>query len=64
LSEYLFSITIYDAGKPWIVLSREHRIVQLADGVDFAQWARQEYPDAQTTVQLDPPVQQPWPTRD
>jgi hypothetical protein len=60
--EYSFSLTTYDPDRPWIVLRREHSTVQLADGVDFGVWARQTYPDAQTTVELDPQTQQPWPS--
>jgi len=59
--EFAYTVTMYDPDRPWIVASREHGTVQLADGVDFGAWARQQYPDPQTTVQLDPQTQQPWP---
>lgn len=58
--EFSFNVTTYDPAKPWIVLSREHRVVELAEGVDFSAWARREYP-GERTVELDPKVQQPWP---
>jgi hypothetical protein len=50
----------YDALRPWIVLSQQHRTAELPDGVDFDRWARQRFPDDRFRVLPDEPPGR-WP---
>jgi hypothetical protein len=59
---FSYSLTTYDPDRPWIVLSREHRVIELPEGADFVVWARETYPGDATMVELDPQTQQPWPS--
>jgi len=52
--EYGHTITEHDADRPWIVLSSEHRTITLPDGLAFFSGAREQWPSARWTVQLDP----------
>lgn len=40
--------------RPWIVLRQEHRTITLDEGVSFYRWARDTWPEARYSVQLDP----------
>jgi hypothetical protein len=50
----------YDALRPWIVLSQQHRTVELPEGVDFDRWARRRFPDDRFRVLPDEPPGR-WP---
>jgi hypothetical protein len=52
--EYRFTLTEYDPERPWIVLSTEHRAIELPDGSDFFAWARDRWQTPRWSVQLDP----------
>jgi hypothetical protein len=54
MTEYRFTSTEFDPERPWIVLSREHRTVELEDGQDFYGWARERWPEPGWRVDLDP----------
>lgn len=54
VSEYGYTVTTHDPDRPWIVLGREHRTVELKDGESFALWAAQHWPASRFTVELDP----------
>jgi hypothetical protein len=51
---FAFTLTEHDAGRPWIVVGREHRTVELEDGADFFSWALQRWPKPRWTIELDP----------
>ena len=44
MREYGFTITEHDPDRPWMVLSSEHRTIELPDGVAFFRWARERWP--------------------
>jgi hypothetical protein len=52
--EYRFTLTEHDSECPWIVVSTQHRTIELPDGSDFFAWARERWPPSRWTVQLDP----------
>jgi hypothetical protein len=52
--EYRFTLTEYDPECPWIVVSTQHRTIELRDGSDFFAWARDRWPRPRWSVQLDP----------
>ncbi len=49
-----FTIIEHDLLRPWIVTAREALTVELEDEVDLFAWARERWPAARFTVQLDP----------
>ena len=51
---YSFTITEHDANRPWIVVGREHRTVELDEVVVFYEWAHERWPAPRWTVELDP----------
>ena len=51
---YRFTITEHDPEHPWLVISNEHREVELDDRVDFDVWAKEQWPDKHFKVRLDP----------
>jgi hypothetical protein len=62
VSEYSYTVFEHDVDEPWIIVSHEHRTVTLDDGADFLGWAREHWPDARWTVQLDPgQIASEWP---
>ena len=52
---YSFTITEYDAEKPWLVLSTGRDSVELVAGEDFYAWALTEWPRPRYRVGLDAP---------
>lgn len=54
MRKYSFTIPEHDAERPWIVLSSEHRTIELPDGRDFFGWAREQWPSPRWSVELDP----------
>jgi hypothetical protein len=54
VSEYGFQLTEHDRDRPWIVLSTEHRTIELEEGVNFRAWAQERWPASRFTVELDP----------
>jgi hypothetical protein len=52
--KFAFTVTEHEADRPWIIRGREHRTVELDDGVQFFDWAWQEWPPGRFTVELDP----------
>jgi hypothetical protein len=62
VSQYGFTITEHDAGRPWIVLDSGHRTITLGDEESFFQWASEKWHEPRWTVQLDPwALAPPWP---
>lgn len=51
---YGYTITEHDVEKPWLIVSREHRTVELEEGESFALWSAQHWPAPRFTVELDP----------
>ena len=51
---YGFTITEHDASKPWLIVSREHKTVELEEGGSFHAWASERWPAPRWTVELDP----------
>jgi hypothetical protein len=45
MAAYSCQLVEYDALRPWIVLSTQHRTVDLPDGADFDRRARARFPD-------------------
>ena len=54
MREYGYTITEHDPNRPWIVLSSEHRTIKLRDDMDFFGWAREQWPAARWSVEVDP----------
>ena len=54
MREYGFTITEHDPDRPWMVLSSEHRTIELPDGMDFFSWAQEQWPAPRWSVQVDP----------
>jgi hypothetical protein len=52
--EYQFTVTEHDPDRAWIILSREHQVAELEDGVQFFAWAAERWPRDRFTVELDP----------
>jgi hypothetical protein len=62
VEEYGFTITEYDAQRPWIVLAREHQTVALEERTSFFDWAAAQWPAPRWSVELDPWQRAPsWP---
>lgn len=51
---YGFTVTEHDSARPWIVVGREHRTVELGEGVVFFDWAREWWPRPRWSIELDP----------
>jgi hypothetical protein len=43
----------HDPARPWVIVGSERRTIELEDHVVFTDWARDAYPRARFTVQLD-----------
>jgi hypothetical protein len=54
MPNYGFQLTEHDPDRPWIVLSSEHRTVEIEEGVGFHAWASERWPAPRWTVELDP----------
>lgn len=54
MREFGFSVTEYDAARPWIIVQSRHEVVELADDVSFYVWAAERYPSPRFAVQVDP----------
>ena len=54
MAAYGFTVTEHDSARPWIVVGREHRTVELDDGVVFFDWARERWPRPRWSFELDP----------
>jgi hypothetical protein len=51
---FSFTVTEHNSGRPWIVIGREQRTVELEENADFFGWAREQWPEPRWTVELDP----------
>jgi hypothetical protein len=51
---YSYVLTKYHEDRPWIVLSRECRSVELDNAENFFSWARRRWPAPRWSVELDP----------
>lgn len=49
-----FMITEHDSARPWIVIGRDQRTVELEEGADFFTWASEQWPEPRWTIELDP----------
>jgi hypothetical protein len=54
MREYSYTLIEHDPSKPWIIVAREPRSVQLADSHNFFDWAKAQWPVDRYTVELDP----------
>ncbi len=54
MREFGYTVTEYDAERPWLVLSTSQGKVTLPDGASFFAWAHENWPAPRWTVQLDP----------
>ena len=54
-----FTITEHDAARPWVVVGREQRTVELPDSVGFYEWARGQWPEERWTIDLEAVGAQP-----
>ena len=54
MPEYKYTVTEHDLEQPWLVLGRNHGTVMLPDEENFFDWARENWPPPQWSVQLDP----------
>jgi hypothetical protein len=54
MAVYRFTVTEHDSARPWIVVGREHRTVELDDGVAFFDWAVERWPRPRWSIELDP----------
>jgi hypothetical protein len=52
--EYGYTLTEYDPERPWIVIRQEHRTITLDDGLNFFEWAHEQWPATAWTAELDP----------
>jgi hypothetical protein len=52
--EYGFTTTEHDPNRPWMVISIEHRIIKLPDGVSFSGWPAPRWPASRRSVELGP----------
>jgi hypothetical protein len=53
MTVWSFTLTEYDRDQPWIVVSTGRDSVELSDGEDFYQWARERWPPPRYAVKLD-----------
>lgn len=44
MSKLGFTLTEHNPDKPWIVVGRQHRTVELDEGQNFFEWARDQWP--------------------
>jgi hypothetical protein len=51
---FSYTVTEYDAEKPWLVISTGRHQVELADARSFMEWAHERWPSPRYAVQLDP----------
>ena len=51
---YGYTVTEHDPNRPWLIVAREHRTVELEDGQGFFDWAGAQWPQDRYTVELDP----------
>ena len=54
MHRYSYVVTEYDRARPWLVVGREARSVELADGENFYVWAHQRWPSPRWGVALEP----------
>jgi hypothetical protein len=54
VSKLGFTLTEHNPDKPWIVVGRQHCTVELDEGQNFFEWARDRWPAPRRTVELDP----------
>jgi hypothetical protein len=52
--EYGFTLSEHDTERSWLVLSVEHRTVELPDDVSFYEWSRETWPPPRWRVEPDP----------
>ncbi|MGI8714330.1 MAG: hypothetical protein ACR2NR_14370 [Solirubrobacteraceae bacterium] len=54
MRSYSFTVTEHDPERPWIIVGSGRHAIELEDDVQFFVWAREQWPAARFTVQLDP----------
>ena len=54
MPEYTYTVTEHNPEKPWLVLGRSQGTVTLPDDASFFQWAAENWPAPQWSVELDP----------
>jgi hypothetical protein len=51
---YRFTLTEHDPDRPWIVRGQDRQTITLAEGANFFEWAHEQWPPPQWSVELDP----------
>lgn len=51
---FSYVVTEYDSERPWIVLNREQRTIELDDATSFTAWAHENWPAPRYAAELDP----------
>jgi hypothetical protein len=51
---YSYTMTTYDVDQPWLICSTSRDSVELEDGVNFHDWARERWPSPRYGVKVDP----------
>jgi hypothetical protein len=54
MPDYGYTLSSHDPERPWLVVSIEHRPSRSTKGVDFRQWARDNYSEPRWRVEADP----------
>ena len=49
-----FMVHVAGNKRPWIVIGQGHRTVTLDAGLNFFEWAHEQWPAPRWTVELDP----------
>jgi hypothetical protein len=60
MCEYRYTVTEHDPERPWIVCGTSRGTVKLDDGANFFEWAHENWPAPQWSVELDPYQLVPW----
>ena len=58
-----FTVTEYEPGKPWLIVSTGRQSVELAGDADFHAWARAQWASERFRIELDRPPLTAWPYR-
>jgi hypothetical protein len=61
VSELRYTVTEYDAQRPWVVLAQTRGLVVDLDTEDFAAWAARAWPAPRYKADLEPGALKPWP---
>ena len=58
--EFGFMVVEYEPERAWIVVGSRRLTVELEDGQDFLEWARQHWPPPRFKVEPEPAELPPW----